>query len=291
MRIADNMRFRFAQSQLTNLTARQSEAARRAMTGRRVNTPSSDPVAAVELTKLEGRLQRVNSYRDSIRLTRGDAAIAENALAEAQSLFVRARELAVQGANETLNAGDRNQLSSIVASLRDQLVSIANTRGASGYLFAGSQTDAPAFDPDGTFLGDNYEHRVEVGPGVVTTINVSGENAFTSAGGIDTFQVLTDLAQALENNDTDAITATLSQLDTASEQIVRTQSSAGLLINRLDTADQSLEQSEISLRSRKGEMGDADAFETISELTAVNTALEQAISVTRLTLGQGVNRF
>ena len=291
MRISDNMRFRFAQSQLTNLTARQSQAAQRAMTGRRVNAPSNDPVAAVELTKLEGRLERANSYRETIRLTRGDAALAENALAEAGGLFARARELAVQGANETLNASDRGQLASIVTSLRDQLISIANTRGARGYLFSGSQTQTTAFAPDGSFLGDDYEHRVEVGPGVVTTVNVSGDQAFTANGGTDTFQVLADLAQALEDDDTDGITASLEQLDAAAEQIVRTRASAGLLMNRLDSADSSLEQSEISLQTRKAEMGDAEAFETISELTHLSSSLEQAIAVARLTLGQDINRF
>ena len=291
MRISDNMRFNIVQAQLSSLSAQQMEAARRSSTGLRVGSPSADPISAAELTRLEGSLRRVQAFQDTVRITRGDAATAENALAAAQSLFVRARELAMQGANETLTGNDRQNLASVVSSLREEFVAIMNTKGSKGYLFGGSQTDSEPFASDGTFSGDDYEHRLEVSPGVVARVNVSGARAFTAAGGTDAMDVLDSLFSALDANDTDLITNTLGQIDAANQQIIDAQADAGLLVNRLDAADITLEQSFITLSTRKGEAGDADPFQSITELSSLSSSIEQAIAVARLTLSQNLTRF
>ena len=62
-------------------------------------------------------------------------------------------------------------------------------------------------------------------------------------------------------------------------------------MNRMDTADATLEQSELSLTKRQADITDADVFETLSRMTQLGTTLQQAISVARTTLNMSLERF
>jgi flagellar hook-associated protein 3 FlgL len=283
MRITDNMRFSTVQQTLGDLRSRQADVSRQISTGRRVNDPSDDPVAAAALSRLRAQAARTADYKKTIDIVRGDVTLSERTLAEASGVMAKARELAVQGANGSLTAQDRGLLANEVAALKEQLVASANTRGARGYLFSGSQTSTAALDAAGNYQGDTSEHRVEIAPGVVNSVSVTGSQAFTAAGGVDAFAVLDGLEQALRANDSQLISGTLGDLEASRAQIVRAQADTGLMLNRLDAADEALSVTEVELARRQGELGDADVFSAITELTSLSTAIEQAIGVARLT--------
>ena len=92
--------------------------------------------------------------------------------------------LAVQGANESLSPSDRNAIALQVKGLRDQLISLANTKGDTGYLFAGTKTDTQPFDPTtGAFLGNDGATKVAITDGVVT-------DAWTEAAMFRGFEII-----------------------------------------------------------------------------------------------------
>ncbi len=292
MRVSDNIRFFAVSSTLATLGSQQAEAARQASTGRRVTTPSSDPVAAADVVRIRSALEQAAAHRAALTSVRSDAELAEGMLAEGASLLVRAHEIAVQGANGALGAGERAMLATEVRSLKEQLVSIANAKGARGYVFAGTATGTPAFDASGTFLGNAFDQNVPVSPGVTTRVNVSGALAFTSSGGgRDVFADLDALETALATDDPVATAATLGSLMASREQLVRSRADAGLLIERFDTTDATLQQLELVKTSRDAAVGGADPFEALSTLTRVGQSLEQAISVARNTLNNSILRF
>src|SRR5690242_4990482 len=140
-------------------------------------------------------------------MARGDLELAEGMLAEAGDLFVTARDLAMQGANGSLDASQRSDLALQVRHLKAALVGIANTQGATGSIFAGSKTDSTPFSATGAFSGDDDVHQVDLGTGPPMTVNVSGARAFTAAGGRDVFADLDALDAALSANDQTAISA------------------------------------------------------------------------------------
>lgn len=287
MRISDNMRFLSVQRSLSGLRSRQAEVMNQITSGRRVLAPSTDPVAAAELTRLESRLSRTRDFKNTIDNVRADASLSEATLEQASGLFVRAKELAVQGANDTLTAEDRAAIAIEVRALKEQLVAVANTRGSRGYLFSGSQTNTATLSTAGAFQGDDTQHRVEIAPGVSTDVTVSGSQAFTAAGGTDAFAALDALEQALLGGDGAQVSATLTDLESSRAQITRVRSEAGLVLNRLDTADEALSVTELELQKRQAALGEVDPFDALSELTRLSTALEQAIGVARLTLNSG----
>jgi flagellar hook-associated protein 3 FlgL len=291
MRITDNMRFDTVQRNLSSLRSRHAEVTQQVMTGRKILAPSDDPVAAARLMRINARAARTADYQKTINAVRSDIESSESNLAEASQLMVRANELAIQGANDSLSANDRSALATEVHALQEQLLATANARGQRGYLFSGSQVKTPPLSGAGAYQGDAFEHQVEVSPGVTTRVSVSGAEAFTTAGGVDAFATLENLRQALLANDASQIAGTLGDIETSRSQIVRVQGQAGLIMNRLDTADEALSVTALELTKQDGEVGDVDPFAAISELTQLSTTLEQAIAVARQTLSVGSSQF
>lgn len=291
MRITDNMRFSSVQRSLSSLRSRHATLVGQLTTGRKILAPSDDPVAAAKLLRLNARAARTADYQKTIAAVRADISLSEGSLAEASQLLVRANELAIQGANDALSPGDRSALAIEVASLREQLVATANARGQRGYLFSGSQTATPPFAGDGTYQGDDLPHEVEISPGVRSRVSVTGAAAFTAAGGTDAFAALDALHAALLSNDSSAIAATLTDIEASRSQIVRLQGESGLIMNRLDTADEALSVTALELTKQDSALGDVDPFAAISELTQLSTTLEQAIAVARQTLTIGNDLF
>ena len=55
-------------------------------------------------------------------------------------------ELALQASNDTLTKTDRQIISTEVATLRDELLAIANTQDVEGnFIFSGSRTETPPY--------------------------------------------------------------------------------------------------------------------------------------------------
>jgi flagellar hook-associated protein 3 FlgL len=292
VRITDNLRLHDITSNLAELRSRQAGAARRASTGLRVEKPSTDPLAASRATLLQSGLERLTPLRTNVTTAIADTDLTESSLTQATEVLNRARELAMQGANGSYNASDRVMLADEVAALKSELVALGNQKGSYGYLFAGHQTQTPAFDSDGNYQGDGGQRRIEVAHGVVLQTNVLGSDVFNGGGsGVDVFAQLTNLEAALRADDVAQVSAGLDGLDGGLEQLTQARSRMGSLRTRLDIALESLDRSEISLTQQHADTVGADPFATLTELTGISTTLEQAISVARSLLTSGNSRF
>lgn len=291
MRITENMRFASAQRSLSALRSREADLTNQLTSGRRLNKPSDDPAGVAQLTRVNAQAARTADYQNTIGTVRADISLSERTLAEASGLMVRAKELALLGSNDSASAADRSALAVEVKALREQLVATANTRGARGYIFSGSKTSTEALSGLGIYQGDALEHEVEIAPGVSARVTVTGAEAFTADGGTDAFATLQALEEALLNDDGAAVRDTLGAVESSRSQIVRVQAQAGLIMNRLDSADEALSVTSFELSKRQSALADVDPFAAISELTQLTTTLEQAIAIARQTLQNRGNLF
>jgi flagellar hook-associated protein 3 FlgL len=291
MRVSENMRYDAVSRNLGDLASRQADAAQKASSGQRVSAPSDDPAAAAELTRLSAAKAKNQAYQSAVSSVRSDAELAEGALGEAGDTLARVRELAMQGANDSLAASDRASLADEVASLKQHLVSLANTQGANGYLFGGTQTNAAPFSSSGGFNGNDADHEVEISAGVVVRANASGAQAFTAAGGTDVFATMDALEAALRSNSQSSVSGTLAAIDASRSQVTQARAASGLMLDRLTATDSALSKADETLASSTKAVGDADPYSTYSDLTKLSSALEQAIAVARVTLTPGGQRF
>lgn len=114
-------------------------------TGVKVSKPSDDPANAGTIAEYQSTLVKIQRHQERISQGTGLLQVQESALQEANNLLVRAKELASQAANETLSSEQRAQMSVEVFGIRDALVSLANTRYQTAYIWGGTDTDDPPF--------------------------------------------------------------------------------------------------------------------------------------------------
>lgn len=281
MRVTEQMRYDGATNNLTSLSSRHAKASLEAQSGLRVNAPSDDPIAAAELARLSASQSQVAARRSAINSVRGDAELSETSLQSASDLLATAKEIATQGANGSLGAQERGFLALQVKDLRDQLISVANTRGATGYLFGGTATETTPFTGAGAFQGNDEAHVVDIGNSTPTVVNASGAKAFTAAGGRDVLADLDNLFNALNNNDQAGIAASLDTIDASRAQVTNAQAAVGITLNKLDASDSVLSSVDLMNSKHGADIGSVDPAKAYSTLTQLNTSLQQAVSVTK----------
>lgn len=282
MRITDNLRV-LAQLRTQAATSeRVSNASRRASAGARVVRPSDDPVAYATVVRRDGALSTMTSRARTARQASDELAIAERALDASTSVLDEVRSIAVNGANGTLSAADRANLALRVDALREQLLELANTRGANGYAFGGTRTNAPPFDAAGNFLGNDGVTVVPVADGVAPRGNVSGARAFTALGGRDVFADVAGLAAALRAGDVVQIRASLDDVGKCYEQVVEIQVEAGLSMDQLQATADVVDQAAVSVASSRARATGADDPAALyTELQSASSAFERSLEVTR----------
>jgi flagellar hook-associated protein 3 FlgL len=284
MRITETLKM----SELAGANARSAtalhDATRRAATGLKVAAPSDDPAAFARATRYDGALATYESRMKAVLRTSDELAVAEGALASAGDIVARAKELAVQMADGSASAADRATAAKEVTALRQSLVGVANTRGASGYVFAGSKTAVEPFSQNGTFNGNDEAIDVEAAEGARLRGNASGARAFTAAGGRDVLKDLEDFAAALTANDTAAIQTAVGNMGAGHEQVVAARSEAGLTLDRLRSSASAATLGRDAILEARAGVREVDATEAYAQLTSAHGAYERSLEITRRVL-------
>ena len=183
MRIATGTMYQLATQALLNQQAALAKTQNQIATGKRVQTPSDDPVAAVQLHELARAQSQYQQYDKNSTTVTGRLQLEEQALADAGTVLQRAHELVVQGNTATLNDSDRKSIATELKSRIDELMSIGNRKDANGeYLFAGYSTAAQPFARGASgsvqYLGDSGARRLEVDAGLQVQDSDPGSQLF-----------------------------------------------------------------------------------------------------------------
>ena len=183
MRIATTTIYQLATQALLNQQAALAKTQNQVATGKRVQTPADDPVAAVQLHELARSQAQYQQYdKNSIAVT-GRLQLEEQALADSGTVLQRARELVLQANTATLNDSDRKSIATELKSRLDELMSIGNRKDANGeYLFAGYSTAAQPFARGASggvqYFGDSGARRLEVDPTLQVQDSDPGSHLF-----------------------------------------------------------------------------------------------------------------
>jgi flagellar hook-associated protein 3 FlgL len=281
MRVADTTRFRNIEEQVTRAQSAHSDAARQAASGLRVGSPSDDPVAAAQALRVNHSIARTTTFRSTISSVRGDVAIAESTLANAEEIMGRLQDIALGAGSGILDDKEKVVLATEVAQLKDQLIALANQKGSMGYLFGGTKTQAAPFSLAGVFGGDDLDRTAEVGQGVVMTVSTSGAKAFTASGGRDIFTDIDNLLTAINAEDKTNILAGVNQMEAGARQILAARADAGIKMARLDASDATHEQTHVTLADQQHHLIEADPAHAYSTLALMQQQLEAAVTVSK----------
>jgi flagellar hook-associated protein 3 FlgL len=167
MRISSAQIYQLAVQAMLEQQARLSKTQNQVATGKRVQVPSDDPVAAVQINSLaQAQSQNAQFTKNSSAAT-GRLQLEEQAISDSTSVLQRVRELVLQANNATLSDSDRQSIATEIRARQDELLAIANRKDAGGeYLFAGLSGGTQPFVRNGSgvvqYRGDEGARAIQV---------------------------------------------------------------------------------------------------------------------------------
>jgi flagellar hook-associated protein 3 FlgL len=184
MRISTQSFYGSALSAMMDQQSVLSRTQNQVATGKRVNSPADDPIAAVHILELERAQSEADQFGKNGEMARSRLNLEEQSLADAGTVLQRVRELTIQAGNTaTLSNSDRQSIATELAARRQELQDIANRKdGAGEYLFSGFASLTQPFSTSGTgginYAGDQGGRLLQVGPSQRVADGHSGFDVF-----------------------------------------------------------------------------------------------------------------
>jgi flagellar hook-associated protein 3 FlgL len=272
--------------------------------GRRINAPSDDPGGAAQALVTRSRQAANAQFQKNVSEARGTLESADSVLRSIVATASQAHERAIQGANDTNDALSRQAIGTEVDQLLEALVSLANSRGPRGTMLFGGQesTVAPytvtrdvagqitAVTPNARGIDDDV--AAEVAEGLTVATSVSGTTIFgASADATYAFQVLIDLRDALNTDDTAAIDASLDSLGAVIDRATEASTIVGTRLGWIAGIDERLQDESVTLASSLSRTEDLDFAKAISELNQIQMFYEAGMAAGARLLQQSLLNF
>ncbi len=228
----------------------------RLSSGLRINSASDDPaglqIASRMTTQISGMAQALNNLGDGISA----AQTASGALGQVSNTLQQLRDLAVQSANGTNTAADRQNLQAQFAQLTSHVDDTAAQTRFNGQNLL-----------DGTF-----NQTLQSGPNAGDTINLQLGNVSSGSLGLTGLDIST--AAGSSN--------ALAAIDQAIQTVGSQQASTGAIQSSLQSASANLQTTGVNLSASRGAITDTDYAQQSSDLAAANVKQQAAIKVVAL---------
>ena len=307
MKISTPLYFNRSTQMLSDVQNKLAKTQEQLSTGKQIVKPSDEPDKAALVTRLDTQIARHQGYLDTLGAVNVRLTAEETALKNTSDVLFRIKELTMQGANGTLSAQDRQSVALEIRTLREQILSLANSQDANGnYLFSGSRATQAAFEKDSTgrisYQGDHARMKVNVGDNRQMNLNMPGSDVFTRVVrtddkgvkvGVDFFQVLADISTAIENGEPVTMQRGVAEVDSLQNGISEGLGQVGADLTVVDMQTTVLDQMMLQFKSSRSDIEDLDYTEAISRLNKDQLALEAAQSsfakISQLSLFQYIN--
>jgi flagellin-like hook-associated protein FlgL len=248
--------------------------------GRLINAPSDSPTGTNKAMQTRAEQAAVAQQGRNISDAKGWLEQADSSLREMLDTTRRVRDLTVQGLNTgAVSDASQQALATEVASLRDGLLSLANTTVQGRPIFGGVTPGGKAYNDDGTWAGlagPAVTRRVSESEKV--RVDLTGPEAF-GADGSNLFDIVGRIATNL-TTDPVALEADLADLDTAIKRMSTSVADVGSRAARVDRAEQLNFDRSLTLSSQLAETENVDLPNTIMKLQMQQVGYEAALAAT-----------
>lgn len=291
MKISTTQVFDRAIAQMSSQQSKVAEMQAKLATGKQMIQPSDDPEKNSLIQRLNSAVDRQESYAKNLGTLNNRLVAEEVSLRSAENILQRIRELAVQAANGSLTAADREIVAVEVKTLREEFVSLANTKDVSGnYVFSGSKVKTPPFSENEagilTYQGDSNVISLSVSEQRQLAMNKPGDDVFTSvvrsteAGPekVGFFSVIDDFSAALEDNDVANIQRGLAEVGDISEALSLSLADVGSRMTVAESQGDLLADTTARYEVLLSDTQDLDYSTAVTKLSAELLSLEAAQS-------------
>ena len=151
-------------------------------TGKRIITPSDDPVGAAKVLRLTEEIDELTQFQRNNDLVTGSLEQQEAVLTNITNSVNRARTLVIQAGSGALDSPDRKAIGAELEQIKLEIFDLMNTQDADGnYLYAGFQSSNQAFEYNPAAGGNAITFAGDAGVSFVQLSN-SSEIQSTSNG-------------------------------------------------------------------------------------------------------------
>lgn len=263
--------------------------------GRRILTPSDDPVNAARAMETNQSMSVNRQYVANISTARSQLQIEESVLNGIMNIVQDVRQLAVASGNPTIGPDNYISYSEEIRNKYNELLSLANqTDGNGQYLFSGFKGSTQPFTQTsgaGVYAGDQGQRTLQISSDRFLQTSNDGQSVFNpGVAGEDVFQIIDDLRVALATGapTTTDLDNALNGLDVVRTNISTVTSGVGARLKELDSVENYTESSLLAYDEQLSNLQDLDYAKAISDLTKQQFNLEAAqksfLKVTGLSL-------
>jgi flagellin len=245
-----------AQRNLAASAGAQATSMQRLSSGLRVNSAKDDAAGLAIATRMDSQIRgstvALRNANDAISF----AQTGEGALSKMTDAMQRMRDLAVQSANDTNTAGDRDNLQTEFKQLQDEVTRLQGTKFNGSKILGGATAGA--------------DHTFQVGAGTdpEDTIKVT-------TGKLDKLDAATKAASVISGSDGTAATTAIGAIDDALTQINSERANFGAVQNRFESVIGNLQISVENQSAAKSRIMDTDFAAETANMTRGNI-LQQA---------------
>ena len=184
MRISSSQIFSIANNSIAEANREIIRTQEQMSTGRRVLTPSDDPVASTKIIAVTKDLADIEQFQRNINTARNNLVLEESVLDGVNNIILRIQELAIQAGNTaTLSENEYNALASEVDARLDELQNLMNSQNANGdYIFGGYKSTQEPFVGNilsgFRYRGDEGQQFINVANNTTVAASDSGKAIF-----------------------------------------------------------------------------------------------------------------
>jgi len=292
MKVSTSFLFDRATERMSGIQSRLSFTQAQLAASKQILAPSDAPNQAAAIDRLRSEIDRQASHVKTLDMALQHYLAEETALSASNEILTRLKELSIQAANDTLSGDDRKAVAVEMQALRNQLLSLGNSKDDNGnYLFSGTRVSTPAFaegvDGKVSYQGDQTQTRVPAGVERTVLYTRAGSDVYarvsrqTGTGQSQTisfFDALDQMIKAVHTNDVTGIQVGLGDIDqmkfNMSLAVAQCGSDQQVVQSQMDV----LGQTNLRLKSALSSIEDLDYTEAVARMNKEMTALEAAMS-------------
>jgi len=254
-------------------------------TGLKINNVSDDPDQISELLATRADLTQTQQVTTNLDQVNTEVNTAQSTLQSAESLVEQAQTLGAQGASDMDSASTRQDLANQLGSVLQGLVSDANTTVEGRYIFSGDSDQTAPYsidltqqNPVSAYQGSAATRQIQGADGSLITVSLTAQQIFDSADSSqNVFTSISNLRQALLNNDSAGVSSALADVETSGTYINQQLAFYGNVQDQLSAATTYAQNYTTQLQTQLSGLQDADETQAITQMTEASTNLQAAM--------------
>ena len=293
MRITNNIMTRTQFDGLAAAMAAMNDAQARVTSGKRLQSASDDPAAAMQVMTSDSSLRALDQYRTNVQRASSRVSIEDSVLQKIGDLLTRAKELGVSQTGTTATSQTRAVANAEVQQLFQEIISLGNTKFGNEYMFGGDQSQTKPFDWTGAGATLDYtsttptgSRNVAISDGQTMSVALDGSQLLLGTGVLDAMKALSAaLDPASTTYGSQGIGTAMQNLDAAFDSVQTLVGTVGAKGKQIDSTQANLDAFKTNLTTFKSNLEDVDIEQAVTELTNRQVAYQAAMLATTKVMG------